>query len=191
MTQNNEQDGKLTLSRPGRLELKKTVETGQVRQSFSHGRTKSVTVEVRKKRTFERGASGRMRAVQDTDALQGEISGLPDDSDNLTEQERAARVRALHDAAADEERRRIDETLHYARIFNAKELTNAKNKISKLWQIDKNKERTREIKLKGIDAREEWNEFVVDLTEQVQGPYWEVLSFFEMLKSMSKLCTMP
>lgn len=109
MTQNNEQDGKLTLSRPGRLELKKTVETGQVRQSFSHGRTKSVTVEVRKKRTFERGASGRMRAVQDADALQGDLSGLPDDSDNLTEQERAARVRALHDAAADEERRRIDE----------------------------------------------------------------------------------
>ncbi len=109
MTQNDEQDGKLTLSRPGRLELKKTVETGQVRQSFSHGRTKSVTVEVRKKRTFERGASGRMRVVQDTDALQGDISGLPDDSDNLTEQERAARVRALHDAAADEERRRIDE----------------------------------------------------------------------------------
>jgi translation initiation factor IF-2 len=109
MTQNDEQDGKLTLSRPGRLELKKTVETGQVRQSFSHGRTKSVTVEVRKKRTFERGASGRMRVVQDTDALQGEISGLPEDSDNLTEQERAARVRALHDAAADEERRRIDE----------------------------------------------------------------------------------
>ncbi len=109
MTQNNEQDGKLTLSRPGRLELKKTVETGQVRQSFSHGRTKSVTVEVRKKRTFERGASGRMRAVQDADALQGDVAGLADDSDNLTEQERAARVRALHDAAADEERRRIDE----------------------------------------------------------------------------------
>jgi len=30
MSQNNEQDGKLTLNRPGRLELKKTVETGQV-----------------------------------------------------------------------------------------------------------------------------------------------------------------
>ena len=65
MTQNNEQDGKLTLSRPGRLELKKTVETGQVRQSFSHGRTKSVTVEVRKKRTFERGAGGSMHVVQE------------------------------------------------------------------------------------------------------------------------------
>ena len=65
MTQNNEQDGKLTLRRPGRLELKKTVETGQVRQSFSHGRTKAVTVEVKKKRTFERSVGGNMQAVTD------------------------------------------------------------------------------------------------------------------------------
>ena len=109
MTQNNEQDGKLTLNRPGRLELKKTVETGQVRQSFSHGRTKSVTVEVRKKRTFERGASGRMRAVQEAEGNAADAAVLPDDTGHLTERERAARVRALHDAAADEERRRIDE----------------------------------------------------------------------------------
>jgi len=45
----------LTLSSsPKRLELKKTVESGQVRQSFSHGRSKAVTVEVKKKRTFSR-----------------------------------------------------------------------------------------------------------------------------------------
>ncbi len=110
MTQNNEQDGKLTLSRPGRLELKKTVETGHVRQSFSHGRTKSVTVEVRKKRTFERGAGGSMHVVQEHEPLHLEAAMQLEESRNLTERERAARVRALHDAAAvDEERRRIDE----------------------------------------------------------------------------------
>ena len=54
----------LTISRPGRLELKKTVETGQIRQSFSHGRSKSVTVEVRKKRTFTSGTSGQMTEVK-------------------------------------------------------------------------------------------------------------------------------
>lgn len=42
--------GKLTLKAPQRLELKKTVGSGQVRQSFSRGRTKAVTVEVKKKR---------------------------------------------------------------------------------------------------------------------------------------------
>ena len=109
MTQKNEEDGKLTLNRPGRLELKKTVETGQVRQSFSHGRTKSVTVEVRKKRTFERGAGGRMRVVKDAEAEAQELTPQAEDTAHLTEQERAARVRALHDAAADEERSRIDE----------------------------------------------------------------------------------
>ena len=46
----------LSLSRPGKLELKKTVETGQVRQSFSHGRSKVVAVEVRSSTS---GASGR------------------------------------------------------------------------------------------------------------------------------------
>jgi len=52
MSDVNEQDKDKTTARPKRLELKKTVETGQVRQSFSHGRTKAVTVEVRKKRTI-------------------------------------------------------------------------------------------------------------------------------------------
>ncbi|MEC7539065.1 MAG: IF-2-associated domain-containing protein, partial [Pseudomonadota bacterium] len=112
MTQKNEQDGKLTLRRPGRLELKKTVETGQVRQSFSHGRTKAVTVEVKKKRTFERGAGGNMRAVSEAanavEVPKVEAAGVPD-LGNLTQEERAARIRALRGAAHDEERRQIAE----------------------------------------------------------------------------------
>ena len=47
----NEPKKSLSLSRPGRLELKKTVDAGSVRQSFPHGRTKTVQVEVKKKRT--------------------------------------------------------------------------------------------------------------------------------------------
>jgi len=53
MSDQNEQDaGKTRLSlRPGgRLELGKTVDAGSVRQSFSHGRSKTVQVEVVKKR---------------------------------------------------------------------------------------------------------------------------------------------
>ena len=45
----------LSLKLSGRLELKKTVDAGQVRQSFSHGRSRAVAVEVRKKRTLKRG----------------------------------------------------------------------------------------------------------------------------------------
>ncbi|TPW04469.1 MAG: translation initiation factor IF-2, partial [bacterium] len=63
-SKDQERKAPLKLSQPGKLELKKTVETGQVRQSFSHGRSKVVTVEVRKKRTFS-SAGGAMHEVKD------------------------------------------------------------------------------------------------------------------------------
>ncbi len=51
MTDTKEQNPTISLTRPsGRLELKKTVDSGIVRQSFSHGRSKSVAVEVKRKR---------------------------------------------------------------------------------------------------------------------------------------------
>ncbi len=49
-------DAPLTLKAPRRLEIKKTVGSGQVRQSFSRGRTKAVQVEVKKTRTVGRSA---------------------------------------------------------------------------------------------------------------------------------------
>ena len=43
-------DKKTTLT--GKLQLKKTFNAGQIKQNFSHGRSKSVSVEVKKKRSF-------------------------------------------------------------------------------------------------------------------------------------------
>src|SRR5204862_4456998 len=58
MTEANEQEKRpLTLRSGGTLGLRRPVETGQVRQSFSHGRSKAVTVEVRKKRIIAPGAA--------------------------------------------------------------------------------------------------------------------------------------
>ena len=48
---------KLGLSGKTKLELSKTVRGGTVRQSFSHGRVKSVEVEVKKVRTFNKNGS--------------------------------------------------------------------------------------------------------------------------------------
>ncbi len=111
MSETKNQDSKLTLRKPGRLELKKTVETGQVKQSFSHGRSKTVTVEVKRKRTFERGKGGKMEAVQPH--LAEEAAPTPEEVErtfrNLTEGERAARLRALQDAAHDDELRKVAE----------------------------------------------------------------------------------
>ncbi len=45
-----EAKGRLSLRPAGRLELGRTVDAGSVKQSFSHGRTKTVQVEVRKTR---------------------------------------------------------------------------------------------------------------------------------------------
>ena len=53
MSESNDQDGgkgRLSLRPAGRLELGRTVDAGSVRQSFSHGRSKVVQVEVRKTR---------------------------------------------------------------------------------------------------------------------------------------------
>ncbi|MEE8393850.1 MAG: translation initiation factor IF-2 N-terminal domain-containing protein, partial [Rhodospirillales bacterium] len=67
MSKTEKEDDKkpLTLTRPGKLELKKTVESGQVRQNFSHGRSKMVNVEVRKKRTYTADSVGRMSEVKE------------------------------------------------------------------------------------------------------------------------------
>ncbi len=122
MTTSKEHEVKkpLSLNRPGRLELKKTVETGQVRQSFSHGRSKAVTVEVKRKRTFAPGAGGRMREVTkareaaeqaftEPSAPVGDVVAEPERTelpDNLTAHERAVRMRALEVAKKEEEQRR-------------------------------------------------------------------------------------
>src|SRR6185437_5575886 len=53
MSESNDQDGnkgRLSLRPAARLELGRTVDAGSVRQTFSHGRSKVVQVEVRKKR---------------------------------------------------------------------------------------------------------------------------------------------
>jgi translation initiation factor IF-2 len=80
---------------PGRLQLTKTVESGKVKQNFTHGRSKTVTVEVRKTRTFAQGAQGAMVEVKQQQSQQQ--SG-EDDNRNLTGDERQARLKALKTA---------------------------------------------------------------------------------------------
>ena len=107
----------LSLRRPGTLEIKKTIEGGQVRQSFSHGRSKVVAVEVRKKRSYALDSGGKMAEVTtDTEALVGQKVAAVEASlveagtvarvagATLTTEEKAVRARALEDAhkAADQ-----------------------------------------------------------------------------------------
>src|SRR5580704_19245868 len=106
MSDTKDQDGKARLSlRPaGRLELGRTVDAGSVRQSFSHGRSKVVQVEVRKKRapvsapgTPAAGAAtpGTTPPTARAGAAPGERPAVTAAPRALTVTEQAARQRAL------------------------------------------------------------------------------------------------
>ena len=92
MSSTNEQDRKKLSLSGGRskLSLGKSVEAGQVKQSFSHGRSKTVQVEVRRRRAPTPPAAGGREATGDVKA--GAKGGR-----ELTAEERAARTRALQE----------------------------------------------------------------------------------------------
>jgi translation initiation factor IF-2 len=122
----------LTL-RSGTLGLNRPAEPGQVRQSFSHGRSKTVAVEVRKKRIVVPGQSGepaKAEAAAATPVVARAPLTLPTPAGSvpapegaeaprrvvptprtLTEAERAGRLRAVQDA-----RKADDEARHRAVI---------------------------------------------------------------------------
>jgi translation initiation factor IF-2 len=122
MTEANEQEQKrpLSLRSGGTLGLRRPAESGQVRQSFSHGRSKQVTVEVRKKRVITPGAAPEPAQAEPTPTTaraQPPATAMPSTPEparrlggtprTLTAEEHATRVRVLQDARkADEESRR-------------------------------------------------------------------------------------
>jgi translation initiation factor IF-2 len=119
---NNDQEtskGRLSLRPAGRLELGRTVDAGSVRQSFSHGRSKVVQVEVRKKRApvSAPGAAGSGAATPAPTAPTAR-GGTPAPADRpaqtggapraLTATEQAARQRALVEQKREDARREAE-----------------------------------------------------------------------------------
>lgn len=84
------------------LSLKRTVESGQVRQSFAHGRSKSVVVEKRRKRTIKQGASGDAIIIDETPIGTPTPTSLSGDhgvsTEHLSPRERAKRLVALEES---------------------------------------------------------------------------------------------
>ena len=119
MSDGNDQDtaskGRLSL-RPGRLELGggRTVDAGSVRQSFSHGRSKVVQVEVRKSRTGGPGGSpAGSGAGSSSPASGGNRSGAggnraPGGGRALTAAEIAVRQRVLVEQQRENARREAE-----------------------------------------------------------------------------------
>ena len=120
MSESNDQDGgkgRLSLRPAGRLELGRTEAAGSVRQSFSHGRSKVVQVEVRKTRApVARNPSAAAGAPAPVPA--GAIPAprapvpparpAPGAGRALTATEQAARQRALEEQKRDAARREAE-----------------------------------------------------------------------------------
>src|SRR5262249_33454644 len=91
------------------LSLKRTVDAGHVKQSFSHGRSKSVVVEKKKKRTIS-GPSGEGEEAStpeaaEADRLLAEVMQRPG---GLSSDELDARRRALEAARERAEREEME-----------------------------------------------------------------------------------
>lgn len=127
----------------GRLGMRKSIETGQVKQSFSHGRSKTVQVEVRKKRSFSRAggqpAEAEIMPAEPAEAPSPPVKVVtveepaPETAEErrarhvlptLSEAEKATRAKALEGAqradqvararAGEDAKRRVDEEARVA-----------------------------------------------------------------------------
>ena len=117
MSESNDQDGskgRLSLRPAARLEIGRTIDAGSVRQTFSHGRSKVVQVEVRKKRTgaptTPASAAGAPSATPGNVAITSRGAApaarpAPGAGRALTATELAARQRALVEQQRDSARR--------------------------------------------------------------------------------------
>ncbi|MGD9827293.1 MAG: translation initiation factor IF-2 [Hyphomicrobiaceae bacterium] len=102
------------------LSLKRTVESGHVRQNFSHGRSKSVVVEKRKRRTIAAPAGGpgaeeapstpvvevKAKRERKTDTSRADHSRSSGEMPSLSDEERDARLKALQASRLREEEMR-------------------------------------------------------------------------------------
>jgi translation initiation factor IF-2 len=131
MSETNETEGKAG-GRKATLNLRRTVESGHVRQSFSHGRSKSVLVEKKKRRSI--GAGGAAAPVEEAQekpqakAPAKEAAPKPAPSQQrrpgvvlkqLSEEEKGARAKALADAKvrnAEERERAIEDAAKEAAL---------------------------------------------------------------------------
>ncbi|CAI8412284.1 MAG TPA: translation initiation factor IF-2 [Rhodobiaceae bacterium] len=88
-------DGEQSAGRSKTLSLKRTVESGQVRQSFSHGRSKSVLVEKRRKRTIN---SGTAEVAPAPEEVTPEAPAAPAAGENLSKSQQDRRQAAVVEA---------------------------------------------------------------------------------------------
>jgi translation initiation factor IF-2 len=176
MTDTKEQDRnpRIALSRPGgRLELKTTVDSGVVRQSFSHGRSKAVAVEVKRKRNLKPGAAavgprpseGAAKAATGRLVEAPAVVRPPVDAGRaqtrrpvvlkpLTDEEKTARVRALVDSkkAEEEARQRAEDNARRLAADEARRRSEEEAAVKRQADEEARKKGEEEARRKAEDA---------------------------------------
>ncbi|MDX2095503.1 MAG: translation initiation factor IF-2 [Alphaproteobacteria bacterium] len=109
----------LKLSSPSTLSLTKTVESGKVKQNFQRGRSKTVTVEVKKTRTFSQRAGGMVEVDRGTSEAAKQRM--------LNQAEREARLRALQQAEKADEARHQETFSNFEREVEPAEAEDSLN----------------------------------------------------------------
>lgn len=133
------QGEKKTLTLNLKPDAKKSGDSDQVRQSFSHGRTKAVAVEVKKKRTT---------SASDTRQAQNTLKAVA--SGKLTEGEFEARMRALQEAIKNQtqeaEERAKREEIELKRRQEDQKLLDGKEELRRLGGEKREREEAERIK---------------------------------------------
>ena len=90
---------KLGLVNKNKLELRKTVGSGTVKQSFSHGRVKSVAVEVKKVRTFSKNNSSKNEIINENKSLLSDNQSIENRINNEVQENNKKKLEQIKEAA--------------------------------------------------------------------------------------------
>ena len=154
---------KLSLGARRRMERKTTVDGGQVKQTFSHGRTKNVVVEVRRRRPIR---SGQAEPAPAAVAPEPPVAPAPADAlpetpprpqerrslvlKHLSDEERKSRLRALEQAhkAEEEARQRAGDEARIRAEEEARQAVERAQAERRAQQEDERRRREEEARLR-------------------------------------------
>jgi translation initiation factor IF-2 len=167
-----ETKGRLSLRPANRTELGRTVDAGSVRQSFSHGRSKVVQVEVRKKRGGAPGSASESTATRPALApVRGGNTVTPVPR-SLTATEQAARQRAVaeqqRESARRDAERREQETISI--LSAAEEARRREEEAAKVAEEENRKRIEEESRRREEEAANPPAAPVAEPSEPVEAP---------------------
>jgi len=125
MSETNETDGK-TRGRKMTLNVRRTVESGHVRQSFSHGRSKSVVVEKKKRRVVGSGGAAAQPAEEPKVEPKAKAKAAPSPTPPKPAEEKQRRSGVVLKQLSDEEKDARAKALADSKVRRAEEKVRAK-----------------------------------------------------------------